>query len=227
MIMFGIHGLGLITIRNIKHGLLAFLSILLFTGQVPISMAIEVDVSGNPYGFTGQRQFGEANDLIYLRARCYDPAIGRFINRDPIGYQGGINLYTYCGNNPINWIDPYGLKAPVWHTHRNIANRCPKKEPKDNQADNDNGCGNSNPWREDPSPFHGNRNCYRRKDKTGPGSSQCCYASGILDDTSKWMGTYDYVSPTGPLEALMHGLFDVAPHFAYGGGYEGGLTSTY
>lgn len=35
---------------------------------------------------------------------------GRFITRDPIGIRGGINLYSYSLNNPINWTDPFGLR---------------------------------------------------------------------------------------------------------------------
>ncbi len=42
--------------------------------------------------------------------RYYDPATGRFLTRDPVGYEGGINLYTFCGNNPVNYIDPLGLE---------------------------------------------------------------------------------------------------------------------
>lgn len=45
--------------------------------------------------------------LTYLRARYYDPSIGRFISEDPI--KDGTNWYVYCGNNPIAFVDPSGL----------------------------------------------------------------------------------------------------------------------
>jgi RHS repeat-associated protein len=41
--------------------------------------------------------------------RFYDPAAMRFLTRDPIGYDGGINLYAFCGNNPVMGVDPLGL----------------------------------------------------------------------------------------------------------------------
>jgi RHS repeat-associated protein len=48
--------------------------------------------------------------LEYMWNRWYDPDLGRFISRDPIGFAGGdLNLYAFVGNNPIGRVDPLGL----------------------------------------------------------------------------------------------------------------------
>ena len=63
----------------------------------------------NPFGFTG-REWDLESGLYYYRARYYDPTVGRFLSRDPIGIEAGdFTLYSYVRNNPHNFRDPYGL----------------------------------------------------------------------------------------------------------------------
>jgi RHS repeat-associated protein len=52
---------------------------------------------------------GGSHGLYYMRARWYDPELGRFLGEDPIGITGGLNLYTFGGNDPISKKDPSGL----------------------------------------------------------------------------------------------------------------------
>ncbi len=62
----------------------------------------------NPYTYTG-REFDAETGLYYYRARYYDAEVGRFITEDPIGLLGGLNIYKYVLNNPVNFVDPSGL----------------------------------------------------------------------------------------------------------------------
>jgi RHS repeat-associated protein len=62
-----------------------------------------------PFGFAGGLYDRDTN-LLRFGARDYDPEVGRWIAKDPMGFEGGdSNLYAYAGNNPIQFIDPTGL----------------------------------------------------------------------------------------------------------------------
>jgi RHS repeat-associated protein len=54
---------------------------------------------------------GDIVGLYYMRNRWYDPDDGRFLSEDPAGFEGGLNLYTFAGDDPIDGSDPSGLDA--------------------------------------------------------------------------------------------------------------------
>lgn len=69
----------------------------------------------NPFRFAGKRRLGES-ELYDFVFRTYDPAVGRFLQRDPKGYVDGTNLYSYALNNPLTFRDPLGLESRPEHT---------------------------------------------------------------------------------------------------------------
>ncbi|WP_339483715.1 RHS repeat-associated core domain-containing protein, partial [Pseudomonas sp. RL_5y_Pfl2_73] len=92
----------------------------------------------NPLRFQGQ-YFDVETGLHYNRYRYYDPQVGRFIGKDPIGFTGGLNVYAYAPN-PIDWIDPLGLSrvykdAPY---HGAADNSVKSRAPSNGQAALDN-----------------------------------------------------------------------------------------
>ncbi len=72
-----------------------------------------------PLRLPGQ-YFDEETGLHYNLFRYYAPECGRFISQDPIGLNGGINLYAYV-KNPLTWIDPLGLAGCNAQQRRNIS----------------------------------------------------------------------------------------------------------
>jgi RHS repeat-associated protein len=69
--------------------------------------------STNPFAFTGREEDSiGALSLYHYRARYYSPSLQRFLTEDPIGfYAGDPSLYSYSRNDPMNVLDPLGLKG--------------------------------------------------------------------------------------------------------------------
>ena len=77
------------------------------------SSASSSPAAKNPFRYRGYYYDSDLG-LYYLNSRYYDPYIGRFISPDSVGYLGAngdlqsYNLYAYCGNNPVMYVDPTG-----------------------------------------------------------------------------------------------------------------------
>lgn len=64
----------------------------------------------NNVRFSGQYRDNETG-LYYNYYRDYDPETGRYVEVDPIGLVGGLNIYAYTDNNPVERVDPLGLET--------------------------------------------------------------------------------------------------------------------
>ncbi|MCJ7622656.1 MAG: hypothetical protein MUO76_04065, partial [Anaerolineaceae bacterium] len=82
----------------------------------PFGGVISVDgaTDGNPFTYVGQYGvMDEGDGLYFMTRRYYDAHTGRFIQKDPIGIRGGLNLYAYTMNNPVTGIDPQGTLGGI------------------------------------------------------------------------------------------------------------------
>lgn len=178
-----------------------------------------------PFMFS-TKQYDEALGTSYYGYRFYSPALGRWITRDPIGELGGLNLYGFVGNNPVNLIDPYGLYeglfpnwGPKWHHKRNQFQHCPPTEPGKGEG----GCRDDENWINDRlgSLTHGGNASYRG---TGPNKgAQCVYdENGLLVRENEYEGTYDFFPPyfdngiPNPFNMPYHVIFDMFPSLLFG-----------
>ncbi|AQT67438.1 Cell wall-associated polypeptide CWBP200 [Anaerohalosphaera lusitana] len=181
----------------------------------------------NEYTFTGRRLDSlHANQLplMYYRHRYYDPQMGRFLTRDPLGYYlDGLNLFEYTKSLPLNRLDPSGLFYMV-------PPHVPKPSPEElcddwieDESDDMNWindiphcptnlpCDGSNPdsdiW-EDPKDadqkYHpGADKCIRGKYEDIESGQQCCYSEdGNLITDGLGAGTPDRISPVGGIKNI-------------------------
>ncbi len=93
----------------------AYGNTLIFTGPGPDGVWFTDDDVQSTYGaneiiYCGYR-FDSESQLYYVRNRTYNPVLDRWIQRDPIGYNGGINLYGYVESSPVGLFDPNGMAA--------------------------------------------------------------------------------------------------------------------
>ena len=67
-------------------------------------------VTPDPFGYHAQDGYytDVETGLCYCQNQYYDPGTGRWVTRDPIGYDGGINLYGYCEGGAVGRVDPWG-----------------------------------------------------------------------------------------------------------------------
>ncbi|REK23906.1 MAG: RHS repeat-associated core domain-containing protein [Planctomycetota bacterium] len=94
-----------------------------FLNDVFASLGTQATQYGNDFLYTGRKLDSETG-LMYYRARYYDPALGKFVQRDPIGYSAGdSNLYRYVGNSPVNAVDPSGMHDEIYEVTVTVTDR--------------------------------------------------------------------------------------------------------
>jgi len=66
----------------------------------------------NPFRWSS-KYLDEETTFVYYGRRYYSPSLGRWLNRDPLEEEGGLNLVAFVGNNSANVYDPFGLNEVI------------------------------------------------------------------------------------------------------------------
>lgn len=214
------------------------------------SLPSEACAKLHPFGFGGG-MYDPDTGLVRFGARDYDPEVGRFTTTDQMRIRAlEPNLYTYAGNDAVNYSDPNGmfpfnmafppfgpLWDGTWNRGRNVHNWCPRVKPR--KGPDGKACDwTGRKWDQDEgmyNQFHGAKLGYETfrapiEDFSGfpLAGSQCTYdTNGELVDTGPYLGTFDYYRPGTVVEwsFWMHGLHDVVPGSLVGA--EPNLTHQY
>jgi RHS repeat-associated protein len=148
----------------------------------------QADLLYYDHRFPGQ-MFDEETGLHQNGFRDYDPALGRYIESDPMGLAAGVNTYGYVGGNPVTGIDPFGLLG--------INDQMPSSMPSSIPCPSPSTCAaQPNVWNPgtsaDKSLYHDNMDLYKQIAPAQQWGSECTYSKGQLVTGTPTSGTANY-----------------------------------
>ena len=162
--------------------------------------------------FTG-RDLILGNSIFNYRARTYSSEFGRFIQRDPLDFLDGLNLYTYVQNAPTIFVDPFGTQSEIcipWEWPEDLQEKM-REKLKDDFGDDIPECSKDlgNPQTQDETPPADNRENNRRDYET---CIAACNIGSATDEKAKRYPIFDE-KPKGKGECLKHcnEAFDATP----------------